>query len=338
MAAPIWLSGRVPNGYWRLRSNRLKYLHWLGDRLGFATRSDWYGLTRQSFSKNAGGGLLATIYKDSPLAALRDLHPNYDWKPWLMASTPQRYWRNKSNRIKYLHWLGKKLGFTKPEDWYGLSGTHFKEYAGGGLLHNIYRGSVLPALRELHPNYDWKPWLMETAPQGFWIDRKNRQEFVIWLGKQLKYRKPEDWYDITSDDFIRHGGMTMLMTWAGNSPTRAVIENLPEGSWQPWRFSRVPRGYWKKLENRKVFMRALGQSLNFKSNDDWRKLSGEQVRAFGGGALLSVFYNNSLTKMLRDTLGIERTPNPRKILTPAPTTTKVRRTRRAGRSPSLATA
>ena len=159
-----------------------------------------------------------------------------------------------------------------------------------------------------------------------------------WLGKQLNYRKPDDWYDVTSEDFIKHGGMTMLMTWAGNSPTRAVIENLPADEWQPWRFARVPRGFWKKLENRKAFMRSLGRALKIKTDADWRKLTGDQVRAHGGGALLSVFYNNSLTKLLRDTLDIERTPEAsRKPAKPA-RVKKLSSSKRNPKSRPLATA
>jgi hypothetical protein len=58
----VWENGRVPNGFWRIRANRVRYMNWLGKRLGFKTTTDWYRLTRQAFLDHYGGGLLAGIW------------------------------------------------------------------------------------------------------------------------------------------------------------------------------------------------------------------------------------------------------------------------------------
>ena len=337
MAEHIWTSGRVPHGYWRDRRNRITYLRWLGRRLNFRTAEQWHGLTRSSFIRNFGAGLLATIYGDSPIAALRDIDPHHDWKPWLMASTPQRYWKNRANRVRYMRWLGKQLGYRKPADWLALTGTLVKQHSGGGLLHNVYRGSILKLLRDTMPAHDWKPWLVHTAPQGFWRKRANRRDYMLWLGKSLGNTKPEQWYSLSSEDFVKHSGQTLLMTFYGNSPTRAVLELLPELQLKPWLFARVPRAHWDSRSNRRAFVQWIGQELGIEKPEDWNRLTINLVHQRGGGAMLSGFYGNSITRMLRDCLGIKRNkphgPVPGTNRAPAPkfaeAPTKPERKRRA---------
>ena len=43
----LWLYGPVPPGFWDLAENRLRYVEWLGDQLGFTQLEDWYRVVRQ---------------------------------------------------------------------------------------------------------------------------------------------------------------------------------------------------------------------------------------------------------------------------------------------------
>lgn len=300
MKPPVWVLGRVPNGYWHIRSNRVKYMNWLGRKLRFRKPTDWYGLTRASFHKNHGGGMLATMFRDSPIAALRDYKPNYDWKPWLLSSTPQAYWRDIKNRRAYMKWLEEQLGFTSVEGWYGVTQKQFRENGGNGLLAIYFKNSPLGALKEFKPRVKWREWEFPATPQGFWKKPDNRKRYMKWLGKQLGYRKPEDWYQVTRRDFHENCGGAFLRTCKERSPLSALQEYMPNYDWKEWRFYRVPNGFWKKPENRKRYMKWLGQKLGFRKPKDWYKLTREDVRATGGGALLSAYYNNSLVAMLRD--------------------------------------
>lgn len=306
MKTPVWVRGRVPNGYWSTRTNRLKYLQWLGRRLGYRRIDDWYGLTRRKLIDNYGGGLLATYYKHSPLNALRDLRPRYNWKPWLMASTPQAYWRHRENRVAYMKWLGEQLGYKRDEDWYDLTQEDFHAHEGGGLLGVHYRNSPIDAVKDYKPDVGWLPWLFTAAPQGFWRRRRNRLAYMAWLGKQLGFRKPQDWYQVTRRDFYDHAGGALLHTIPGHSPLSALREYMPGVEWEEWRFARVPNGFWEKRANRHRFVDALGRHLGFRRPGDWYRLTREDVRAFGGSALLMMRYNNSLVKLLKDRFPRER--------------------------------
>ena len=71
-----WFGNRVPNGYWDLRENRVRYLAWLGEQCGFVKLSDWYRLRRHHFQQNNGGGLLRNSYGSSVLTAMLDFRPD----------------------------------------------------------------------------------------------------------------------------------------------------------------------------------------------------------------------------------------------------------------------
>ncbi len=300
MKHPTWVRGRVPNGYWSTRTNRLKYLNWLGKRLRYRKLEDWYGLTRRSLLENHGGGLLATVYNHSPISVLQDLRPGYDWKPWLMHSTPQGYWRDPANRRLYMRWLGKQLGYTRPEHWYRLTQDDFHTHSGGGLLGVYYRNSPIDAVREYLPNYNWLEWKFAATPQGFWKRRATRKRYVAWLGEKLGYHKPEDWYAITRRDFYRNEGGALLHQIPGRSPLAALRELMPDVEWEEWRFARVPNGFWKRRKNRHRFIDTLGRQLGYRRPTDWYRLTREQVREAGGSALLSMVYHNSLLHLLND--------------------------------------
>jgi len=300
MSAPVWTRGRVPNGYWDVRANRLRYMRWLRNRLGFRKTSDWYQLKRQHFLDHYGGGLLAMKYHHSPLVALQDYMPDHPWKPWLLSSTPQRFWVNRSNRVWYMDWLGRQLGFERLEDWHQLSQQHFHDHHGTGLLGMHYHNSPLQALKDYKPRVKWREWEFGAVTQGFWRKPESRKRYMQWLGKQLGFKKPEDWYRLTRRHLREHRGEPMLRAFPQPLPIFALREYMPEHDWKEWLFYRVPNGFWEAPKNRRRYMRWLGKVLGFKTPSDWYMLSHRHVQLTGGGALLAMYYGNCLSDMLAD--------------------------------------
>jgi hypothetical protein len=297
-----WVHGRVPNGYWNDRRHRVAYLRWLGRRLGFRKPPDWYRLTRQHLLENCGGGLLAVAYRHSPLAAVHDLYPRRDWKPWLMHKTPQRFWTDPAHRHAYMRWLGRRRGFRSINDWYKLRKADVLATGGSGLLANYFGNSIIALLRDYKPDRDWQEWRFVEVPQRFWSDPDGRRRYMIWLGRQLRYRQPEDWYRVTRRDFLRHHGGALLNHPEIRSPLGALRATMPEQDWLAWKFVRVPNGFWADPEHRKAYVRWLGRELGCTRKADWEQVTREQVRARHGGALLSMVYRNALRAMWRDTL------------------------------------
>ncbi len=284
-----WLHGRVPNGFWDRREHRIQYIRWLGEHCGFHKPEDWYVVRKSHFKSNCGGGLLCTQYQDSVYAALREYYPDYDWLPWRFHSVPPKFWTVPENRYRYMAWLEKELGFTQPEDWYGVVKHTFSANYGGGLLHGEFGDSVSACVRDYLPDYNWLAWKFRDTPNRFWQEPENRRAYMSWLGAKLGFVLPSDWYRITKTSFYDNHGAGLLRTFYQDSPQRAVREILPEMDWKPWLFTSVPQRFWHAAENRLYYLRWLGQQLGLRQPPDWSALSARQLRQHHGAGLLEFY-------------------------------------------------
>ncbi|MCP4785291.1 MAG: hypothetical protein GY903_01555 [Fuerstiella sp.] len=216
----VWLDGRVPNGYWHERRNRVAYMNWLGMNLRFVRCEDWYQVRNRDFRRNSGATMLDRFYGSSVLEALRDLVPDYDWLPWLFSKTPRGYWDDAENRQAYMQWLERKLQISCEEDWYEQSERSFDENRGRGLLTNYYHGSILSALQEYRPDVGWKPWCFRKVPNGYWRLPGNRRRYFEWLADRLHFRSLNDWDSLTRQTVRETGGAGLLSHVFGGSLLR----------------------------------------------------------------------------------------------------------------------
>lgn len=236
-----WVDGKVPRGFWEKEENRRQYMIWLGKKLGFFKLEDWYQIASADFSKNYGIGLLFH-FNGSPSLAVKEFYPNYDWKPWKFKVTPNGFWKQAENRKKYMIWLGERLGFFKKEDWYQITQKKFRDNYGGGLLPSYFNDSPFQAIKELYPNYDWLPWKVAgRVSSKFWKNQENRRQYMFWLGKELKFSKKEDWWQITQKDFHNNYGGGLLSNYFRGSISRAVKELYPGDDWKALKFNNKPK-------------------------------------------------------------------------------------------------
>jgi hypothetical protein len=219
-----WLSGRVPNGFWNARENRVAYLEWLGERLGYVRTPDWYQVVNVHFNQNHGGSLLNRICRASVLVAMQDFRPQYEWIPWLFSKTPAKFWHQSENRRSYMKWLELRLGIQDEQDWYQVSQQSFVENHGATLLLNRYRGSILTAVHEYRPDYDWKPWLFSRVPRGFWSVPENRRSYFSWLAVRFEFKTPSDWLSLERRDLRETGGWGLLSDHFSGSRRKLLDE------------------------------------------------------------------------------------------------------------------
>jgi hypothetical protein len=292
----LWLYGPVPAGFWRARDNRQLYMEWLGEQLGVRRLEDWYQLSLKTVRKWRGGGLL-DYCGASPFALLKDYRPDYEWQEWRLRNVPLGFWQHRANRRRYLDWLGQQLGFAQPEDWYQLSKQHLEERHGRQLLA-LFRGSPCAIVKDALPQYRWLEWRFRQVRQGFWDVPANRQRYMRWLGKQLGFRRVEDWYQVTQRHFEHWEGGGLLAHFA-SSPSAVVKDYRPTYPWLEWRFVHVPVGFWGEAANRRRYMDWLGQHLGFRHTEDWYRLTFADLFDHSGARLLTIF-GDSPSAVLRD--------------------------------------
>jgi len=71
---------------------------------------------------------------------------------------------------------------------------------------------------------------------------------------------------------------------------------FPEYSWQPWRFSKTPQGFWANDTNVRKYLIWLAEELRLSTMNDWNQVSHAQVTAHRGWRLLH--YEGGLSALL----------------------------------------
>jgi hypothetical protein len=224
---PVWMPGPVPPRFWEDRKHRRNYLLWLGHRQGFRTMEDFYRLGLGGhFRRKIYGGGLKRYWQGSAVAALRDGFPQYDWKPWLFAKVPHgQFWDSRANQRSYLEWLGKCLGYRSMDDWYGLSVLDFHRNKGSAFIQR-FQYSPAKAVTSVMGGRNWCEWKFKTLPNRFWNLAENRNRYLRWLGKELGFRRPEDWYSVRRKDFDRLHGYSLLARFPLHSVMREFLPQL----------------------------------------------------------------------------------------------------------------
>ncbi len=79
---------------------------------------------------------------------------------------------------------------------------------------------------------------------------ENRHRYMNWLGKQLGYKKTDDWYQLTRRLLIQNHAGGLLDRFR-DSPREILTDYLPEVDWKPWLFGMAQIDFWTKAENRR---------------------------------------------------------------------------------------
>jgi len=273
---------------------------WLGGQLGFDRPADWYQLRRSDFARNHGHGFLKQ-FAGSPIAAVRDYLPTRDWKEWLFRQVSPGFWQSEPNRIRYMKWLGRRLKFRRPEDWYRVTVRCYRENSGLGLLA-IFTNSPARTVMSCFPDEDWKEWLFNTVPAGFWNKRQNRLRYLKWLEEQIGISKPDEWYQVKQSDFFQRQGTGVLRFVYRGSPGAAAKDLYPDHCWHEWLFPQVPHAFWKKRANRRRYMRWLADRIGIRRPSHWMSVTNQHFCDHGGRHLFETEYERSVHKAVRDHL------------------------------------
>lgn len=137
-------------------------------------------------------------------------------------------------------------------------------------------------------------WLAGKVPSGYWDKAANRRKYLRWLGQELGFRKPEDWYRLTTDHLKQNRGGGLLLNCWHSSAIYGVKECFPEHDWKDWLFRYCPRSFWKDDRNHRAYMKWLGQRLGIRKPGDWYNVTNNDFTRNKGGAFL-LHYRSSVS-------------------------------------------
>jgi len=280
----------LPRGFWKSEENRRAYFDWVAEERVFESLDDWYSVSQKELRKHEHAIAVLAYHSSSLPRAVTELYPSHQWHPWKFTKAPRGFWQDGESRRMYLDWLGTELGFTDYEDWYRITADDFRDNHGRSLLAfppSGYGGDVSGIVTDNFPEYDWKLWLFNKTPRGFADSRESRTEMMDWLGSELGFERPEDWYEITKEDF--QGNLAGLLSHHySNTPSAAVMEAYPETDWIPWLFHQTPGGFWLDEGNRWEYLRWFEEQMGITDPSDWYSITSDDFKSHNG---ITILYN-----------------------------------------------
>ena len=227
----FWKLNVVPKGYWDDINKQKEYMNWIYKKLEFKSMEDWYNLTYQQIYKNYGYSLTER-YKNYPYGILKNIYPEYDWKPWKFTKIFSNLWEDREIINKYRDYLSKIMNIKEIEDWYNTSQEIIIKNYGSGLIKKC--GSLINFLRTFYPNYNWLEWKLKKI-ENFWYSIDNQRKYMDWLFKELGYKEIEDWYKTTILIFNKNRGCGILKRY-NNSPKNLIVSIFKEYKWEVKKF------------------------------------------------------------------------------------------------------
>jgi hypothetical protein len=187
-------------------------------------------------------GILIDTY-GGPYGIAQFAFPNHKWLFWKFKQVPKGVWRDCESIKIYLEWLRLQLGFSKIKDFYRVSANDFRDNGGRTLLA-LHKESPSTIIIKYYPEIDWKLWLFEKVPQGYWKEKENRISYLEWFEKRCGIKTYEDWYDIIKTDFESNHGIGLLNHYyqeESKSIYKAARELHPTYDWKEENFGRPKR-------------------------------------------------------------------------------------------------
>lgn len=174
---------------------RKTFMNELGKKLGYKSMDDWYDINQKSFLMN-DGRQLHKYYNNSPTKAVMDVYSQHKWEVFKFKIVPNGYWHNQNNRIHYMDWLGKTLGYKEMDDWYNIEYNSFVLYYGETLLTTYYSGSPKRVVMDVYSHHKWLPWLFRKQHNKYLTSIEYHQwvcEIMEGWASKLSIKQPLQW-------------------------------------------------------------------------------------------------------------------------------------------------
>lgn len=184
----------------------------------------------------------------------------FSWLYW----TSVRSSGDHENQLQYMNWLGDTLRYRKKEDWYQITNRIFADNYGSTLVTNYYNSSPILLLKSIYPDH--------------WNIKENQLQYMNSLQKILGYRKIEDWYKVTKNDFEKNHGSGLISKY-NSSPYQLLSSVYPNFQWERSKFRKL---YSKQqIEWLNFLQKYYGINIQHACNDGEYKIPETRYHADG---------------------------------------------------------
>jgi len=269
---------------WNDISNCRFAIDYIAKQEGWKSRTEYHKINGILIAKYIGLGL-SDRYSGKIWKMMMEIYPPVDpsnkmaddyWYPWMMGgpqngdeegrkrcrSTPKDTFTETENRRWYVEWLCTRLQMNIPEDLPKLTQKHFIDNFGKGMLVKYYNTSVYKCLHDLFPEFSSShmEWYMFTQkPKNSFNNNEERIRAMKYVRQQLGLNAPEDFYDLSVNDFaeLNLGGLIYHSSQKGTGFAKIIQELNPDLVFDLTRFNR------HKTENMVVkYFRKRGYTID----------------------------------------------------------------------------
>jgi len=179
-----------------------------------------------------------------------------------------------------MEWLGAKLGYKSPEDWYRLTFQDLIDNNGSSLV-KLYDNSpsslVISTLSS--SSFTYLPWKFHHMKHNFWEEEENRKAYLLWVMQEVKVVSPSSLLpshlkENHGDGLLRHYDSSMSKVIASVpslaellTPKSVMAMISREGEEGGERGGEGKEKRWESLESQRIFLRQLGTKLGFSLGD-----------------------------------------------------------------------
>ena len=178
-------------------------------------------------------------------------------------------WGRIENQRQFCEELSKKLSFSSINDFYSLSRFQFLKYGGRSLLKK-YNTSIYQLLQKVYPEINWDPLRFNNIPRGYWNSKTNQKKFFDTLFNTFGFNNLDNWYSVTNNLVIQHGGKSILQKYNG-SLTNALQCIYPDHPWNLLNTQKKSKSNDPKF--RKILASILIKRFNINKKEDWYRIS-----------------------------------------------------------------
>lgn len=286
-----WKFNRLPHGWWNKQENQKRFLESLAKELGLKELDDYYLKIRTSDIENAKGSGFLRFYGYSIGKALMTLYPEHKWRLWRFGWVPNGFWGETKNQREFFDFAAIQLNIKTLSEWYKIPKSEIERLGGSGLLDH-FGGYLFFALTSAYPEHQWKAWMFDRVPNGFWKNKENQLSYFDHLAKELNINNLEEWKKVKLSDVKNFG--TEILNLYGNSISKALSSVYPHHSWDD--ISKQKKKDWEMIDQRNFFDK-VSLDLGINKMEDWYKIQWNDIQDKGGSSILK-YYRGSLIKSL----------------------------------------
>jgi hypothetical protein len=145
-----WQLKKVPQSYWNKKTGKEATLWLIEEKFKWTDKEICENLSVNCFCKNGLNTMLFKIFNGSPYQALNAVYPGR-FKPWQLASVPQKYWNEKTAKEAIIWLIEENLQWSDEQLCQQLSYRIF--YASGltGMIVKVFNGSPYRAIQHAYP-------------------------------------------------------------------------------------------------------------------------------------------------------------------------------------------